>query len=462
MGNTDYMRNFLEPDTVALIGVSKQTGEGSFNILLNMIDFGFQGRLYVINPFVKEIQGVKAYPDLRSVPEKIDLAVISTAPHSVPGGVRDCVAAGIKAIIIITQGFADAGEEGLRLQKEIVGIAEKGGARIMGPNTVGVVNQSKHFNTMFVPLPKAEEKTSISFVAQTGLFSQGISRFTYRWKYIDLGNACDVGFADVLEYLEDDPDTKLIALHIEGINHGRRFLEVARRVARKKPILAIKTGKSAKGAGAAISHSGSMTGRDEIYEAALRQAGIVRVSNVDELEDLMKAFLYLPPMQGTRVGMATPTGAAGVIASDACETYGLEMAELSETTRRRLGELSPEWLRISNPMDVLPACFLLGYQEAYRRILKALLEDNSTDAVICFVHAIEPGNGHILDISDILIELAPQYDKPLIPWIYWGVHRYKMRTKLEGIKNMVVYHSLERAIRALAVKHKYSEFDKRR
>jgi acetyltransferase len=150
------MKRFLEPDTVALIGVSRQTAEGSFNTILNMINFGFQGKLYLINPFSMEIQGMKAYPNLSSVPDQIDLAVIATSPHSIPESVRDCVTAGIKAMIIMSQGFADTDGAGIRLQEECLSIAEKGGARIMGPNTVGVVNQSKHFSTMFVPLPKMD------------------------------------------------------------------------------------------------------------------------------------------------------------------------------------------------------------------------------------------------------------------------------------------------------------------
>lgn len=305
---------------------------------------------------------------------------------------------------------------------------------------------------------RGEEKTFISFVMQSGTFSQGISHSTLVWKGFDLGNTCDVDFADVLEYLEDDPDTKLIALHIEGIENGSRFLKVARRVARKKPILALKTGISERGARAAASHTGSMVGRDEVYEAAFKQADIIRVRDVDELEDVMKALLYLPPMRGRRVAMATVTGAAGVIASDACESSGLEMATLSERVKRKFAELSPDWLFVGNPMDILPACFLHGYQETYRTCIKILLEDENVDCVICFVHAIEPGKGEVLDESNIIKELATDYDKPIIPWVYWGLYTQEQKAKLERTKRIVVYPTIERAIRALAAQRKYLEF----
>ena len=261
MDTVEQMKLFIEPTTVALIGVSGKTDGDNFNILLNMERFGFEGRIYVINPFVSEVHGRKAYPDFKSVPEKIDLAVIANIPPLVPGLVKDCVEAGIKAIVIVTQGFADADEKGKKLQEEILGIAREGGARIIGPNTAGIVNRSRNFCTLFVPVEKSSEQTSISFVMQTGLFTNGISPSTLAWKVFDIGNACDVDFADVLEYLEDDPETKLVCLHIEGLKQGRRLIDVARRVAKKKPILAIKTGRSEKGARAVATHTGSMVGR---------------------------------------------------------------------------------------------------------------------------------------------------------------------------------------------------------
>ena len=454
---TEQMKLFLEPKSVALIGISRAAEEASFGLMGTMLDFGFSGRIYPIHPKMDELLGVKVYPSVKDVPGDIDMVVIAIAREAIPGVVRECVEKGIKAILITTQGFADADAEGKRLQTEIVKFAREAGARIIGPNTVGITNRFIKFTTSIAALEKVANN-SLAFVSQSGVFSQGISPSTIIGKVIDLGNRCDVDFADVLEYLEDDPETKLIALHIESVRDGKRFLEVAARVSKKKPILALKTGKSAKGIKATLSHTGSLAGRDEVYDAAFKQCGIIRVNDTDELENLVKTFLYLPAMKGRRVAICLQSGAAGVMASDACETYNLKLAELSKGTREKIQSMSPPWQTIDNPLDTLPACLRHGYQDTYGTILRTLLDDDNIDAVLCFSHGVEPSKDHVLDITDILIELSSTYDKPLIPWIYWAPHVQEQIARLESTKRIVVYPSIERAVKALAAQRDYIEW----
>ena len=207
-----------------------------------------------------------------------------------------------------------------------------------------------------------------------------------------------------------------------------------------------------------LSHTGSLSGRDEVYDAAFKHCGIIRVSNVDELEDLIKTFLYLPVMKGRRVAICLQSGAAGVMAADACETYNLKLAEFSKETTDKIQRLSPNWQPIENPLDTLPACLRYGYSNTYQTILKTLLEDDNVDGVLCFSHGVELSKGHILDIVDIIEELALSYDKPLVPWIYWAPHVQEHVAKLERTKRIVAYPSIERAIRALATQQDYIEY----
>ena len=215
-------------------------------------------------------------------------------------------------------------------------------------------------------------------------------------KIFDIGNASDIGWADILEYLENDPDTKVIFLYTEGIPDGRRFLDVARRVTRKKPIVAIKTGVSETAKRAVASHTGSLAGEDAIYEAAFRQAGIIRAKDLEESHDIAKALLFLPPMKGRRVGIVTTTGAGGIMAMDACDAVSLEIATLSGKTRQKLEAVYPLWMSVDNPCDIWPAASIMrhGLDNVYAMTLEALIEDENVDAVACLcilLHLRHPG-----------------------------------------------------------------------
>jgi len=219
---------------------------------------------------------------------------------------------------------------------------------------------------------------------QTGFYFVGLPNYVVVGKAIDLGNACDIDFADALEYFEHDPDIRLIFMHIEGIRDGRRFVEVARRVARKKPILALKTGKGKEGARAAQSHTGSLVGRDEVYDAAFRQCGVIRVGDTDEFEDLAKAFLNLPSMKGKGVAVITITCAGGIMATDLLEDYDLRLAKLSAKTLDRIDALAPTWLQMGNPADICPAFMIAGHpaQQVFATTMESCLNDEDVSGII--------------------------------------------------------------------------------
>ncbi|MFQ5825948.1 MAG: acetate--CoA ligase family protein [Dehalococcoidia bacterium] len=437
MKTTDQMRLFLEPGSVALIGIPRRTGRASYNILENLLDMSFPGRLYPVNPHSEDILGIKTYPTVEELPPGIDLAVIMISRGSVPEAVEGCAQRGIGAIIVVSDGFAEADGEGKDLQTRIVNIAKAAGIRILGPNSLGVVNNFYKFSSTFLPV--SSEKSPVALVSQSGGFFEGFSEFA-AGKAIDLGNTCDVNHADALDYLEDDPETRVIALHIEGIEDGARFLKAARRVSRKKPILVLKTGRSQPGTRAISSHTGSLTGRDEVYGAAFRQAGLIRVNDVDELGDVVKALLHLPPPRGNRVAMITATGGVAIMVLDALEPNGFEAARLSPETVDKLRDLFPPWSPPSNPVDIMTPAILHGYKKVYQAALQALLEDGKVDAILCIA-----GAPTLKTIGD----MAGGKPKPVLTWVVgrWGD---KVTSRAEEVGYRAIFPTPERALRALA------------
>ncbi|MFQ5826180.1 MAG: acetate--CoA ligase family protein [Dehalococcoidia bacterium] len=440
------MRLFLEPRSIALVGASRRTGDGN-NVFENLKVYGFPGKLYPVNPRAEEILGERAYPSVSDIPEVPDLALISTPRASVPQMVGECVAKGIKAIIIVAQGLADADDEGRRLQEEAVRIAREGGARLLGPNTFGTANAFCHLNTAFIFFPM--EKVPVASISQSGFLFGGTPRQRLVGKAIDLGNSGDIGFTEALEYFGADPDIKVIVLYVESIRNGRQFLEVARRVAEKKPIIALKGGVTPLGAEAAQSHTGSLTGRNEVYEAAFRQCGIIQAGDVDELEDLVVSFLHLPVLRGRRLGVMTITMGAGVLAADACARHGMELASLSSRTRAKLAELLPPWLGASNPVDLGPSAFTpWGSKEVMRQSLEALLTDPGVDAVLLVVST------NPMEVRDITAVTAPAVEahpeKPVVSWVYNTDIGEEISARYRNAGKMVVYLTLGRAMKALS------------
>lgn len=454
--DTTYMDTFMDPASVAVIGVSRNTGEGSFNVIENMLDFGFKGEIYPVNPLAEDIMGLKTYKDVRDIGKDIDVAIIATPRETVPRIARDCAELGIKGAIVVPQGFADADAEGKDLQDQLTQIARENGIRILGPNTLGIVNAFSGFTSSFMPLLR--EKVPIGVICQSGIFFVGSSIFTgMMGKGIDIANGCDVDFADALDYFGRDDDIRVIFIHVEGMKQGREFFEVAREVALKKPIIALKTARTDRGAQAAQSHSGAMVGKHEVFEAAFRQAGIISARNPDEVMDFTKAFLHLPLMQGNRVGMVTFSGAGGIILIDTLEENGLEMAQLSPETIKTIKNLSPDWMPIDNPLDIWPALMKHGMAHVYEIALKGLLKDPAVDAAICIAIAPASQYSH-LDITDVIKKTAASFnEKPVAAWLY-GPNQPRVSRSLEEGGHVVSFPSLPRAARTLATLYKRAQF----
>jgi Acyl-CoA synthetase (NDP forming) len=428
------IKNFMEPRSVALIGVSSKVGKGALNVLQNLIHIGFKGKIFPVNPNINELLGQKVFPDITSISEDIDLAVVMTPRHIVPKVVERCSSKGIPSVLIITQGFIEADEEGRALQSRIDEIVRGTGVSVLGPNSIGVINHFIPFTTSFIPTKK--EENPIGFISQSGGFLEGFSQFKIG-KGIDLGNTCDIDFADALSYFEDDPQIHIIGLYVESIKNGEKFLEAAKRVARKKLILVLKAGKSEAGAKMAQSHSGSLAGEDFIYDAVFKQAGLIRVRSVEEFGDISRAFLTLPPVKGTRIGIVTPTGAGGIVALDNFQEYGFKLATFSEDLAEQLKTFFLPWQKVTNPLDIMSAAMAHGYKKVFTKALESLFQDDHVNAIFCILG--EP-------TLKTVMEVTRRYQtKPVVSWVIG-----QSTDSTRGNMLTVSYPNPERGLRSLA------------
>jgi acetyltransferase len=441
---------FMEPRSVALIGISRKNGPGAFNLMENIIDFGFEGEIFPVNPNSANILGKKAYPNVRAVKKRIDLAVIS-APRDITLSIlEDCVAAKIKAAIVVNQGFTDADRHGRQMQAQMIAMARTHRIRILGPNTLGVLNSFSNFTTSFMPV--AKERAPVGLICQSGMHFVGSHRFSGAFgKGIDLGNACDIGFYDALKYLSEDPQIKIIAVHMEGIHQAKEFLALAGKIAKDKPLVLHKSGSSLTGAKAAMSHTGSLAGDYRLLKAALKQAGVSFLDEGGQMPYAVKTLLNLPAMKGGRVAVITISGGAGIMISDGLEKHGLQLASFSGASISQVAKLSPNWMPLGNPLDIWPAAMVHGARKVYTLALRAAIQDPGVDAVICVALAPLP-EFSFLDVSESLnavLEECP-VSKPVVAWTY-GPNQEEVEASFESRKKIMTYPNLELASWALSL-----------
>lgn len=349
---------FFEPRSIALIGASSNPEKLSSTILENLRSLGFGGKIYPVNPGYSEIGGLKCYATVGEIRDTIDLAVFAVPAKAVLEVLRGPVE-NIKGALIISSGFRETGEEGKKLEAELKELIEKKGIRVIGPNCLGIYDTVSKVDTFFTGRDKVERPKPgrISVLTQSGAFAalimdemaaEGIGLA----RVVSYGNKVDVDENDGLEFLREDGATKVVALYIESVGDGRRFLDVAARCAGKKPVIAIKVGKKETGARAASSHTGAVSGRYEAYEAAFRKVGIIEVSGYEELKDACKVLNAYSPISGKRVLIITDGGGIGIAIADACEEAGLLVPKPSEDAKRRIKAGLPDFSAVNNPIDL--------------------------------------------------------------------------------------------------------------
>lgn len=440
---------FFEAAGVAVIGASSNPRKLSYGILKNLVDSKYMGGIYPVNPGSSEILGKTCYPDISTVPDPVELAVIVLPVAATPETLEACGKRGIKAAVIISGGFKETGADGLELEQKCLAIARQYGIRLIGPNCVGLVNLYNGLNTTFIN--GVPDVGGIGFLSQSGAVCGGVVDLVKGKKigfsaFISLGNEADVTETDMIEYLGDDPSTKVIAAYVEQISDGRRFLEVARRVSCKKPIVLLKAGRTSAGARAVSSHTGSLAGSYAAYQAAFKQAGVIEVNTVSELFDVAMTLDSQPLPQGKRAVILTNAGGPAALASDSISANGFVLEDLQPETNRVLRENLVPAAQVANPID------MLGGAEAkdYGMAVKTLVNDKNVDIILPILvptSLVDPA-----DIAQAIVEASRESSKPVLTCVMGDASVIEARIVLQGNRlPMFVYpESMGVVLKAIA------------
>ncbi len=450
----------FKPKSIAVIGASNNPLSIGHIIIQNLVDHNFQGAIYPINPKSPVIKSFKTYPSVGDVPDKIDLVNISIKNTLVPAVLEDCGKKGIKFAIVHTSGFKEVGKEGILLEKQIVEIAHKYGMRIYGPNSQGIQNSdpsvSVYANFTFVPMHPG----NISIVAQSGGVGETLKLHLYRIglgirMYASFGNEADVSMNEIIDYFGLDEKTKVIMTHIETLKDPAGFLEVASRVTRRIPILALKTGKTAEGVKAVASHTGSLIEQDTMADALFKKCGVLRFHSQQEMIEAAEALSSQPIPKGERVVIVTNTGGPAIIAVDECISAGLKLAKLSPQTGETLGKLLFSEAIVSNPVDVIATA---GAKE-YGGTVQSLLDDPNIDALLLVF--VTPPFVDCEEVARKLAEIGSTARKPILCIVLTIEEKFGQVIRLIRKSGLPVFDFAESASRALAAMIKYGRVRER-
>ncbi|MEM4441673.1 MAG: acetate--CoA ligase [Ignisphaera sp.] len=436
----------FKPKSVAIIGASREPGKVGHAILKNIIESGYKGEIYPVNPKADKILGLDVYKSVSEIPGDIDLAVIVVPAQVVLSTLEECGKKGVKHVVVITAGFKEVGGEGIEREKKLVEIAKKYGVRIVGPNCLGIMDLYTPINASFGPTPL--RRGGIAFISQSGALLSAILDWSLKTgigfsKIVSLGNKADLNESDFIEYLGEDPETKVILLYLESITDGRRFISIGASVSRKKPIILLKGGTTEAGAKAALSHTGSMAGGITALKAALKKAGIIHVTTVSELFDMAIAFSTQPIPHGDRIGIVTNAGGGGVVTSDILTSKGLKLASLSKQTIDYLRNSLPPMASVYNPVDVLGD----AQADRYRLAIEALLKDHNVDGLITILTpqvVTEPE-----ETAKVIIELSKLYPSKPIVAVFIGGDKVEKASKMLIENNIPVYDMPEKGVIAI-------------
>mgnify|MGYP000005845909 CR=1 FL=1 len=447
----EAMEALFKPRALAVIGASDNPLKLGSHVMRSLMEGGYPGAIYPVNPGKEEISGVKAYASLREIQGPIDLGVIVLPAEQVPRIIQECGEKGAKAIVLITAGFKEIEDrKGRELQEEIFRLAETYGIKIIGPNTFGVINLHYPMNASFTPEFSQVKKGKISFISQSGGMSHLLAFLAMKEnlglsKIVGLGNRCNVDFWDMLDYLNEDPETQVVAMYLEGVDEPRKLIEAARRMDKRKPIITYKVGISSNSDRASQFHTGSLAGKYEIYLGAFRQAGILSVQSSEELLDTAKALCLSLLPKGNRVAVLSGQAGPGMAACDVCEKEGLSIPLFSPETQKRINALLPPLAIRTNPVDMGPAWY---DSKAIRGIVEAVLDDQGIDALLLCMMYASANRPAVGMLAESLTQLERR--KPILccisaPEGIWDEEIQKLEAS--GIPN---FQTPERAAKALA------------
>jgi acetyltransferase len=442
----------FRPRSVAVVGASSRKLTIGREILHNMIDFEFTGPVYPINPKSSVVHSMRAYKTLKDVPDDIDLVVVSVPRERVMQVIEECGRKGVKGLVMITAGFKEVGEEGAALEKKLAVKLDRYGMRMVGPNCMGVINTepSVRLNATFASsLP---ERGKVGFISHSGALGEAILADAARTgigvsMFVSLGNRTDISGNDLLEYWEHNDEVQTILMYLESFGKPRRFTELARRVTRKKPIITVKAGRTAAGARAASSHTGSIVGLDIAVESLFEQTGVLRVGSLEEMFVQASAFVKQPLPRGDRIAIVTNAGGPGILCTDACIGRGLKMAELRPATLKALAKVLPPEAAISNPVDMIAS----AEGEQYKKVLDLVKKDPNVDGIVAiFVSPV------MIDALKVAHAIADSADgkKPVMS-VFMGKQRWDEGMEYLNQHKVPVYRFPEEAASAMSAMARY-------
>lgn len=450
------MRRIMMPKSIAVIGASNEEGKIGYSVVRNILDGGYQGQLYPVNPRGGEIQGLPAYSSITEIPGDVDVAVFAVPAARVAAALDEAGAKGVAGAILIPSGFAEIGEH--QLQDDMIAVARKHNIRVMGPNIYGYYYTPASLCATFCT-PYTERGT-VALSSQSGGVGMAIIGFSRSHNMgvsaiVGLGNKSDLDEDDLIEYYGEDPNTQVIAMHVEDIKDGRAFVDAASRVSKQKPIVVLKAGRTAYGARAAASHTGALAGADRIYDAALREAGVVRARTLEDLLDWSRALSMLPTPKGENVLIVTGAGGSGVLLSDSCADYGLTLMEVPDDLGLQFKELIPPFGAYGNPIDITGG----EPPETYRKAIRlALMDDRVHSLILGYWHTIiTPPMVFARLLGEVLDEArAAGKVKPVVASLVGDVEVEEACRYLEARGVPAYPYAAERPVAALAAKYRWA------
>jgi len=413
----DKLEAIFSPKSIAVLGASKSKGKVGHDIFANILRGNYQGTLYPVNPKTKSVLSVRSYPTIMDVPEKVDLAMVILPPQAALKAVEDCAKTGVKGIVIVSAGFKEVGGEGAKIQNKISQICAEAGIRLVGPNCLGVINPAPEVSMNASFSRRMPNPGNISFISQSGALCTAVLDFAAHRgfgfsKFISIGNKADVDELDLLRYYHKDPNTDVVMIYMEELlRSGEEFIDAVQTMTngeKPTPVLAIKSGRSAAGAAAASSHTGSLAGPDAHYDAIFSEAGIIRCNTVNELFDYAEAFASKKMPTGNRVAIVTNAGGPGIIATDMTVTSGLELAQFSEKTVEELRKYLPATANFHNPVDVIGD----ATRDRYENALATVISDSNVDAALIILTPQSMTDA--IGTAEAIVQISKQSRKPLV------------------------------------------------
>lgn len=453
--SADQLRHLMAPRRVAVVGASRDRQKIGGAIFHNLLECGFSGAVFPVNPKAEAVAGVLAYPSVAEVPGELDLAVIVVPAAVVHEAVEACRAKGVKGLVVISAGFAETGEKGRALQEQLLAQVRAGGMRMIGPNCVGILSTDPavSLNASFaaraplggrIAMASQSGALGVALLDQAKAIGLGVSQF------VSLGNRADISSNDLLSYWAEDPHTDVILLYLESFGNPRNFAQIARAVSRRKPVVALRGGRSVAGARAAASHTGSMAGPSAGLDALLRQTGLLQVDSIEDLFGVAQMLTYQPLPRGRRLAIVTNAGGPGILAADACAAQGLRLAALSEATRARLAAFLPPEASTQNPVDMIAS----ATPEAYRQAVEAVLADDGVDAVLMIF--IEPLVTQPEPVAEAIRQAVAGTDKTVLACFMMARGAPEL-LRVEPGRRVPSFVFPEDAVRALALATQYAE-----